>query len=169
MDPVVEFTMQSKTASRGSHVEGRSWLLTSGRRPTVFGDSMSVQAQIEIMTNPQEFTRLCNVVLIAEHGDDFLPIDDDRADRGNDGFLKSEQRMFAAHCFKRVQNRSLDAPIRAKMIGDLGKALALKAAEVCLWGTPGAGKSEPSALRSPAVSVAGVARVGVYWLDSPQT
>ncbi|HKG04699.1 MAG TPA: hypothetical protein VKB03_16120 [Conexibacter sp.] len=38
--------------------------------------------------------------------------------------------MFAAHCFKRVQNRQLDALIRAKMIGDLGKAIALKSADV---------------------------------------
>jgi hypothetical protein len=91
---------------------------------------MSLRAQIELMTVPQEFTRLCNAVLIAEHGDDFLPIDDDRADRGNDGYLKSEQRMFAGHCFKRVQNQAIDKLIRSKMIGDLGKAIALKRADV---------------------------------------
>jgi hypothetical protein len=91
--------------------------------------AMTLRAQIELMTVPQEFTRLCNAVLIAEYGDDFLPIDDDRADRGNDGYLKSEKRMFAAHCFKRIQSQQLDAPIRAKMIGDLGKAIALKQAD----------------------------------------
>jgi hypothetical protein len=32
--------------------------------------------------------------------------------------------MFAVHCFKRAQNQSLDAAIRRKAIGDLGKALA---------------------------------------------
>jgi hypothetical protein len=91
---------------------------------------MSLRTQIELMTIPQEFTRLCNATLIAEHGDDFLPIDDDRGDRGNDGYLKSEARMFAAHCFKRIQNQSIDAAIRTKMIGDLGKAIALKTARV---------------------------------------
>jgi hypothetical protein len=91
---------------------------------------MSIRAQIELMTVPQEFTRLCNAVLVAEYGDDFLPIDDDRGDRGNDGFVKSERRMFAAHCFKRAQNQSVDALIRAKMVGDLGKAIALKNADV---------------------------------------
>ena len=91
---------------------------------------MRLRAQIELITVPQEFTRLCNAVLIAEHGDDFLPIDDDRPDRGNDGYLKSERRMFAAHCFKRVQNQSIDALIRAKMVGDLGKAIALKEADI---------------------------------------
>jgi hypothetical protein len=87
---------------------------------------MNLQAQIGLMTVPQEFTRLCNAVLTAEYGDDYLPIDDDRSDRGNDGYLKSEKRMFAAHCFKRIQNQSIDAAIRNKMIGDLGKAIALK-------------------------------------------
>lgn len=87
---------------------------------------MNLQAQIELMTNPQDFTRLCNAVLQAEHGSDFLPIDDDRADRGNDGYLKSEKRMFAAHCFKRIQNQQLDKEIRSKMLGDLQKAIKLK-------------------------------------------
>jgi hypothetical protein len=62
---------------------------------------MSLEAEIGRMTDPQEFMRLCNAVLSAEHGDDFLPIDDDRPDRGNDGYLKSQKRIFAAHCFKR--------------------------------------------------------------------
>jgi hypothetical protein len=87
---------------------------------------MDLEAQIGLMTVPQEFVRLCNAVLRAQHGEDFLAIDDDRGDRGNDGYLKSEKRMYAAHCFKRVQNQSLDDAIRTKMIGDLGKAIALK-------------------------------------------
>src|ERR1700735_2277680 len=87
---------------------------------------MNLPAQIGLITVPQEFTRLCNAILVAEHGDDYLPIDDDRSDRGNDGYLKSQKRLFAAHCFKRVQNQSIDADIRGKMVGDLGKAIALK-------------------------------------------
>lgn len=87
---------------------------------------MSLEAQIQLITVPQEFTRLCNAVLAAEHGDDFLPIDDDRPDRGNDGYLKPQKRVFAVHCFKRIQNQSLDQAIRRKMVGDLGKAITLK-------------------------------------------
>lgn len=87
---------------------------------------MSLEAQIQLITVPQEFARLCNAALAAEHGDDFLPIDDDRSDRGNDGYLKSAKRVFAVHCFKRVQNQSLDKAIRRKMVGDLGKAITLK-------------------------------------------
>lgn len=91
---------------------------------------MSLETQISLMTMPQEFARLCNAVLRAEHGDDFLPIDDDQADAGNDGFLKSQRRMFAMHCFKRAQNQSIEQLIRRKMVGDLGKAIALKQADV---------------------------------------
>jgi hypothetical protein len=92
---------------------------------------MNLAAQIELITVPQEFTRLCNAVLGAMHGDDFLPIDDDRADRGNDGYLKSERRLFAVHCFKRIQKRGIDLEVRAKMVGDLGKAAALR--EAGIW------------------------------------
>jgi hypothetical protein len=92
---------------------------------------MSLEAQIQLITVPQEFMRLCNAVLAAEYGDDFLPVDDDRPDRGNDGYVKSEKRVFAAHCFKRAQNQGLDRPIRQKMLGDLGKAKLLK--EQDLW------------------------------------
>jgi hypothetical protein len=87
---------------------------------------MNLSAQISLITVPQEFTRLCNAILAAEHGDNYLPIDDDRADRGNDGYLKSEKRLFAAHCFKRAQNQGVDAAIRRKVVGDLGKAITLK-------------------------------------------
>lgn len=87
---------------------------------------MNLQAQIELITSPQDFTRLCNAVLQAEYGADFLSIDDDRADRGNDGYLRSEKQMFAAHCFKRIQNKGLDAEIRSKMLSDLKKAVGLR-------------------------------------------
>jgi hypothetical protein len=90
------------------------------------GGRMNLANQIALITVPQEFARLCNAVLLAEHGSDFLPIDDDRPDRGNDGYLKSEKRLFAMHCFKRVQNQSLDREIRSKMMSDLAKAARLK-------------------------------------------
>lgn len=97
---------------------------------------MSLESQISLMTVPQEFGRLCNAILHAEHGDDFLPVDDDQPDAGNDGYLKSQRRMFAMHCFKRTQNQGIEQLIRRKMVGDLGKALALKQAgvwDVAAW------------------------------------
>jgi len=90
---------------------------------------VSLETQIGLMTVPQEFARLCTALLVAEHGDDFLPIDDDQPDAGNDGYLPAEKRMVAMHCFKRVQNQGLDNLIRRKMVGDLGKAIALKRAD----------------------------------------
>ncbi len=92
---------------------------------------MNLEAQIELITVPQEFTRLCNAVLAAEYGADFLPIDDDRADRGNDGYRKSTRQVFAVHCFKRIQKQKITNEIRRKMLGDLGKAKTLK--EQGLW------------------------------------
>jgi hypothetical protein len=102
-----------------------------GRTPVRRRVVINLKAQIDLINVPQDFMRLCNAVLQADHGDDFLPIDDDRADRGNDGYLKSERRLFAAHCFKRIQNQSIDDAIKRKMVGDLGKAITLK--EEGLW------------------------------------
>lgn len=87
---------------------------------------MNLYGQIELINVPQEFVRLCNTALYTEHGDDFLSIDDDRPDRGNDGYLKSERRMFAMHCFRRLQNQQLDREIYVKMKSDLAKAIELK-------------------------------------------
>jgi hypothetical protein len=92
---------------------------------------VNLEGQIELIAVPQEFTRLCNSVLSADFGQDFLPIDDDRADGGNDGFLKSKKKVFAVHCFKRLQKQRITDEIRRKMLGDLGKALMLK--EQGLW------------------------------------
>lgn len=87
---------------------------------------MALEAQIRLIESPQEFMRLCNGCLTANYGDDFLPIADDRADRGNDGYVKSERRLFAAHCFRRIQNQSIEALIQAKATADLAKAVTLK-------------------------------------------
>jgi hypothetical protein len=92
---------------------------------------VNLEGQIELISVPQEFTRLCNAVFSAEFGNDFLPIDDDRADNGNDGYRMSTKQLFAVHCFKRLQKQSFPSDIRRKMVGDLGKAKALD--EQGLW------------------------------------
>jgi hypothetical protein len=78
---------------------------------------MSLETQISLMTVPQEFARLCNAALRAEHGDDFLPIDDDQPDAGNDGYLKSQRRMYAMHCFSIGRRAGIDISWRGP--GDL--------------------------------------------------
>lgn len=87
---------------------------------------MNLQNQISLLNNPQEFVRLCNAVFEAEYGDDFLAIDDDRADGGNDGYVKSKELIIAAHCFKRIQNQNIDRLIKTKMVSDLKKAIELR-------------------------------------------
>jgi hypothetical protein len=82
---------------------------------------VNLEAQIELITVPQEFTRLCNAVLAAEYGTDFLPIDDDRADGGNDGYRKSSKQVFAVHCFKRIQKQKLTDELRRKDLGRSGE------------------------------------------------
>ena len=87
---------------------------------------MNLAAEINRMTVPQEFSRLCKCLLIAEYGDDFLAIDDDSPDGGNDGYHKYQRKIFAFHCFKRVQNQSINREIFRKMSSDLKKAIDLR-------------------------------------------
>ena len=131
----------------------------------MYHQRMNLQAQVELMTVPQEFTRLCNAVLRAEHGDDFLLIDDDRPDRGNDGYLKSYKQMFAFHCFKRVQNKGLDQEIRSKMISDLRKAVELNTTgdwEVERW-TFVCNYPITEATAQSVVALGSAARIDVSW------
>lgn len=127
---------------------------------------MNLEAQIELMTVPQEFTRLCNAVLVAEHGDDFLPIDDDRADHGNDGYRKSTRQVFTVHCFKRIQKQAITGEIRRKMLGDLGKAKTLK--EQGLWNIDSwtflANYPIPEEIGREAISLGAKNEIDVSWL-----
>jgi hypothetical protein len=85
-----------------------------------------LEKQIELIANPQEFTRLYNTVLSLKYGEDFLPIDDDQRDSGNDGYVITEKRMIAGHCFKRIQKQKINEEIFSKMSSDLNKAKRLK-------------------------------------------
>jgi len=85
-----------------------------------------LEKQIELIANPQEFTRLYNTVLSLKYGEDFLSIDDDQRDSGNDGYVISEKRMIAGHCFKRIQKQKINEEIFSKMSSDLNKAKRLK-------------------------------------------
>lgn len=127
---------------------------------------MSLESQISLITVPQEFSRLCNAILRADHGDDFLPIDDDQPDAGNDGYLKSERRMYAMHCFKRAQNQGIEQLIRRKMVGDLGKAVALKQAgvwEIDAW-TFVSNYPVAERIAAEVVRIGGEAGIDVSWM-----
>lgn len=96
---------------------------------------MDIKNQISGCNNPQEFTRLCNVLLQAEFGDAYQVIDDDRSDGGNDGYIRSEKKLFARHCFKKIPKRSLDSAILEKAKSDLSKIsdLRKKGLEINKW------------------------------------
>lgn len=127
---------------------------------------MNLEGQIELISVPQEFTRLCNAVLAAEFGEDFLAIDDDRADNGNDGFRKSTKQIFAVHCFKRLPKQNFTQEIRRKMVGDLGKAKMLK--EQGLWDIEAwtflSNYSIPEEVGRAVLALGQEIEIGVSWL-----
>lgn len=86
---------------------------------------MTLDELIAQMTNPQEFTRLCNSTFTDIYGDAFQVIDGTRGDNGNDGYVASEQRMLAMHCPIKPEQKT-DAGYLDKIRGDLVKAAALK-------------------------------------------
>lgn len=88
---------------------------------------MMLETQIKLIDNPQTFTQLFNMLMSAEHAGDFQPINDARADGGNDGYLRSEKRLFARHCFKKTEKQRDDQAILRKMRSDFAKAVKLKA------------------------------------------
>jgi len=86
---------------------------------------MTLEEQIAQITNPQEFTRLCNAILSERYGHDFQIIDGTRADSGNDGYITSEKRMVAMHCAIKPERRT-DADYLKKIRDDINKAKSLR-------------------------------------------
>lgn len=86
---------------------------------------MTLDELIAQMTNPQEFTRLCNSVFTDIYGDAFQVIDGTRGDNGNDGYVATERRMLAMHCPIKPEQKT-DAGYLDKISTDIAKAAALK-------------------------------------------
>jgi len=86
---------------------------------------MYLEDQIALITNPQEFTRLCNAILTCTYGDDFQIIDGTRSDEGNDGYVSSEKRVFAMHCPIKPE-RKTDSDYLEKIKSDIQKAASLR-------------------------------------------
>lgn len=86
---------------------------------------MTLDEQIAQITNPQEFTRLCNTVLIERYGNDYQVIDGSRADGGNDGYIISEKRITAMYCPIKPERRT-DADYLEKIKRDITKAQSLR-------------------------------------------
>jgi hypothetical protein len=86
---------------------------------------MNLEDQISIISNPQEFTRLCNAIFTAEYGGEFQVIDGTRSDEGNDGYVISEKRVIAIYCPIKPE-RKTDADYIDKIRSDLRKASVLQ-------------------------------------------
>ncbi|MGK0398784.1 MAG: hypothetical protein ACJA0I_001080 [Gammaproteobacteria bacterium] len=86
---------------------------------------MTLEEQIAQITDPQEFTRLCNTILTEKHGSDYQVIDGTRSDDGNDGYVLSEKRILAMHCPIKPE-RKTDAGYLKKIRDDISKAQKLR-------------------------------------------
>jgi hypothetical protein len=96
---------------------------------------MNLDDLIAQMTNPQEFTRLCNSIFTDIYGHDFQVIDGTRGDDGNDGYVASERRMLAMYCPIKPEQKT-DAGYVEKIRSDINKAAALKHSnryEIEIW------------------------------------
>src|ERR1039457_5623841 len=86
---------------------------------------MTLDELIAQMTNPQEFTRLCNSVFTDIYGEAFQVIDGTRGDNGNDGYVANERRVLAMYCPSKPEQKT-DAGYLEKIRSDLAKAATLK-------------------------------------------
>ncbi|MGR3303200.1 MAG: hypothetical protein ACUZ8I_11930 [Candidatus Scalindua sp.] len=85
---------------------------------------MNLEDQISQIINPQEFTKLCNAIFTAIHSNDYQVIDGTRADEGNDGYVRSEERIIAIHCPIKPE-RKTDRDYIEKIRSDLKMAVKL--------------------------------------------
>jgi len=86
---------------------------------------MTLEEQIAQITDPQEFTRLCNSILTEKYGKAFQVIDGTRGDDGNDGYVITEKRMLAIYCPIKPE-RKTDADYLNKIRTDILKAKNLR-------------------------------------------
>jgi len=86
---------------------------------------MTLEEQIAQINNPQEFTKLCNMLLAEKYGSGYQIIDGTRADGGNDGYVISEKRIFAMYCPIKPE-RKTDSDYLKKIRSDMSKAKLLK-------------------------------------------
>jgi len=86
---------------------------------------MILEDQIALITNPLEFTRLCNSIFTCIYGEsDFQVVDGTRGDEGNDGYVRSEKRLFAIYSPIKPERRT-DKDYIDKIKSDMQKASVL--------------------------------------------
>lgn len=85
----------------------------------------TIKNTLNLIAAPQLWTEIVRAVLIAEYPSDYHPIDDSVGDGGNDGYLSSEKKMYARHCFVKPAQKTTNA-IKRKISDDFAKALKLR-------------------------------------------
>ena len=86
---------------------------------------MDLEEQIGLITNPLDFTKLCNTVFTEKFGSDFQVIDGTRGDEGNDGYVRPEKRVLAIYCPIKPEKRT-DRDYIAKIASDIKKVGGLR-------------------------------------------
>jgi len=84
-----------------------------------------LEEKIAQITNPDEFAKLCNALFTDMFSLDYQVIDGTRSDEGNDGYVKSQKRIFAIYCPKKPE-RKTDNDYKDKIKSDMLKASRLK-------------------------------------------
>src|SRR5437867_1749652 len=77
--------------------------------------------RIREIRNSEYFQDFCQKLFAAEW-DDFQSIDDSGGDKGNDGYIPSQGRLFAIYC----PEKPASADYKTKIKGDLAKAVSLR-------------------------------------------
>ncbi|MEW6360379.1 MAG: hypothetical protein AB1696_28865 [Planctomycetota bacterium] len=85
---------------------------------------MDLEEQIAQITNPQDFTKLCNTLFTQLYPNDFQVIDGTRGDQGNDGYIASQKAMLAIFCPVKPEKKT-DNDYIDKFREDLAKAKKL--------------------------------------------
>ena len=86
---------------------------------------MSLDEQVAQFTNPQDFTRLCTHVFTAAFPNDYQVIDGTQGDSGNDGYIRSEQRILAFHCPVKPEQKTAKG-YQEKALSDMEKACRIR-------------------------------------------
>jgi hypothetical protein len=82
---------------------------------------MDIVEQIAQYVNPIDFAKLCNLVFTAEYPNDYQVVDGTRGDEGNDGYIRSEERMLQFYCPEKPE-KVTDKKLLDKIETDLAKA-----------------------------------------------
>lgn len=106
----------------------------STKRSNVTAVFMKLIDQLSSIQSPREWEELCDACFLAEFGLNYQTVKS-KKDNGMDGYIISEKRLIAKHCFEEKPSiHDKDKEIKKKIIQDLDKAIKVKLRrEVSRW------------------------------------